>query len=85
MLKKSKHASIEKRVLRAILGRSLKKRFLERKCKTYGLMDFTSGSIVNRINEDYESLMNGTPIEKKIQRRCKTNMRIVSEAVGFIL
>ena len=63
----------------------MKKRFLQGKCKTYGLMDFTSGSIVNRIKEDYESLMNGTPIEKKIQRSCNTNMRIISEAVGFIL
>ena len=32
MLQKSRHASIEKRVLRAILGRSLKKRFLQGKC-----------------------------------------------------
>ena len=85
VLSKSKHASIEKRVLRAILGKTLKKRFLQSKCKKYGIMDITSGSIVSRIKEDFVSLMNGSPIEKKAQTRCKINNEIVAQAVSFIL
>ena len=58
VLSKSKHASIEKRVLRPILGKTLKKRFLQSKCEKYGIMDITSGSIVSRIKEDFDALMN---------------------------
>lgn len=85
LLSKTKHASIEKRVLRAILGKTLKKRFLQSKCKEYGIMDITSGSTVFRIKEDFDSLMNGLPIEKKTQTRRKVKNEIVSEAVSFIL
>ena len=71
MLKNSKNASIEKRVLRAVVAKTLKKGMIQQKCNTYGIMDITSGSIVHKINQDFKSLVNGIPIEKKVQTRRK--------------
>ena len=85
MLKNSKNASIEKRVLRAVIAKTLKRGMIKSKCDRYGLMDITSGSIVHKINEDFKSLMNGIPIEKKVQTRCKVSDDIIQEAVGYIL
>ena len=42
--------------------RQLKKGMIQHKCNTYGIMDI---SIVHKINQDFQSLMNGIPIEKK--------------------
>ena len=39
-----------------------KKWFLRTKCKQYGKMDITSGSIVKKVKEDFELLMNGDTI-----------------------
>ena len=69
--KMSKHSSVEKRVTRAIIGRTLKKRFLQSKCKKYGLMDIFSGSMVKKVKEDYESLMNSDPLHRKEQHVVK--------------
>ena len=85
MIHKSKHVFIENRVLRAILGKTLKKRFLQSKCKKYGIIDITSGPTVFIIREDFDSLINGSPIGEKAQTRCKVNNKIVSQAVNFIL
>ena len=35
-------------------------------------MDITSGSIVHKINEDFHSLMNSIPIEKKFKLDVKS-------------
>ena len=83
--KMAKHSSVEKRVTRAIIGRTLKKRFLQSKCKQYGVMDISSGSIVKKVKEDFELLMNGDPLYRKEQTRCKINEGIVAEAVSLIL
>ena len=81
----SKHSSAEKRVTCAIIGRTLKKRFLQSKCKQYGLMDISSGSIVKKVKKDYESFMNGDPLHRKEQTRCKINEGVLVEAVSLIL
>jgi len=83
--KMSKHSSVEKRVTRAIIGRTLKKRFLQSKCKQYGLMDISSGSIVKKVKEDFDLLMNGDVLHKTEQTRCKINEEVVAEAVSLIL
>ena len=85
MLKNSKNASIEKRVLRAVVAKTLKKGMIQQKCNTYGIMDITSGSIVHKINQDFKSLMNGIPIEKKVQTRRKITDQVLTNAVSFIL
>ena len=85
MLKISKDASIEKRILRAIVGKIFKKGTVKSKCNEYGLMDFTSGSILARINEDYQSLMNGITIQKKVQTKSRINDQTIAEAVSYIL
>jgi len=72
MLKNSKNTSIKKRVLRAVVAKTLKKGMIKSKCETYGLMDITSGSIVHKINEDFHSLMNSIPIEKKFKLDVKS-------------
>ena len=55
ILKKSKNSSIEKRVVCAVLGKTLKKSSLQNWCEEYGSMDITSGGTVSRINEDFET------------------------------
>ena len=85
MLKNSKNASIEKRVIRAIVAKTLKKGMIQEKCNTYGIMDITSGSIVHKINEDFQSLMNGIPIEKKVQTRRKISDAVITNVVSYIL
>ncbi len=35
------------------------KRFLQTKSKQYGIIDISSGFIVNKVEEDFELLMNG--------------------------
>ena len=85
MLKHSKHASTEKRILRAIVGKTIKRGIVQSKCNEYGLMDFTSGSIVAKINDDYESLMNGKTLQKKVQTKSRINHYIIAEAVSYIL
>lgn len=35
------------------------KRFLQTKSTQYGIIDISSGSIVNKVKEDFELLMNG--------------------------
>ena len=85
MLKNSKHATIEKRILRSIVAKTFKRGMVQSKCNEYGLMDFTSGSIVAKINEDYESLMNGITLQKKVQTKSRINHQIITEAVSYIL
>ena len=51
--------------MNTIVDRTLKKRFLQSKCKQCGLMDFSSGSIVKKVKKDFELLMNGDVIYKK--------------------
>ena len=84
-VKNSKYASIEKRILCAIVGKIFKKGIVQSKCNEYGLMDFTSGSIVAKINEDYESLMNGITLQKNVQSKSRINHQIIAEAVSNIL
>ncbi len=85
MLKNSKNASSEKRVIRAIVAKTLKKGMIQEKCNTYGIMDITSGSIVRKINRDFHFLMNGTQIEEKVQTRRKISDEVITNAVGYIL
>ena len=48
-------------------------------------MDFTSGSIVAKINEFYESLMNGITLQKKVQTKSRISDQTIAEAVSYIL
>ena len=84
-VKNSKYASIEKRILCAIVGKTFKKETLQYKCNEYGLMDFTSGSNVAKIKEDYQSLMNGITLHKKVQTKSRISDQTIAEAVGYIL
>ena len=77
MLKNSKYASIEKRILRVIVGKTFKKRTVNSKYNEYGLMDFTSGSIVAKINEDYQSLMNGITIQKRSKLKVELMIKLL--------
>ena len=81
----SKHASIEKRILRAIVDKTFKRGIVQSKCNEYGLIDFTSGSIVAKINDDYGSLMNGITLQKKVQTKSRIYHKIIAEAVSYIL
>ena len=65
MLKNSKNASIEKRVIRAIVTKTLKKGMIQEKRNKYGILDIISGSIVRKMNKCFQSLMNGIQIEKR--------------------
>ena len=40
-------------------------------------MDFTSGSIVAKINEDYQSLMNGITIQKRSKLKVELMIKLL--------
>ena len=85
MLKNSKNASIEKRVIRAIVTKTLKKGMIQEKRNKYGILDIISGSIVRKANKDFQSLMNGIQIEKKVQTRPKISDEVITNTVSYIL
>ena len=75
---------MEKRILRAIVHKTFRKRTAKSECNKYGLVDFTSGSIIAKINEDYQSSMNGITIPKKDQTKSRINSQTIAEAVFTI-
>ena len=85
MIHKSKTCLYRKSGIMSNTREFLKKSFLQSKYKKYGIMDITSSSTVFIITEDFDSLMNGSPIGKKTQTRYKVNNKIVSQAVNFII
>ena len=65
ILKESKNASIEKRVVRVIIARSLKRGMLTKNCKKYGVTDLSVGKVTKQIKQDFDKLMNGEQIKKR--------------------
>ena len=58
-------------------GQNIQKRTVNSKYNEYGLMDFTSGSIVAKINEDYQSLMNGITIQKRSKLKVELMIKLL--------
>ena len=63
-IKKSKKGSIERRLLRAITVKSLKRNIIQRMCQKHLLNDITSGSIHMQVNNDIPNMMDGIPLAK---------------------
>ena len=63
-IKVSKKGSIERRILRAIIVKSMKRSMIQRKCNEYELNDVTNGAVRMQINEDIPDMDNGIPLKK---------------------
>ena len=85
ILKESKNASIEKRVVRAIIARSLKRGMLTKNCNKYGVPDLSVGKVTKQIKQDFDKLMNGEQIIKKEQTRAKISDNVIDDVVSYIL
>ena len=85
MLKASKNASIEKRVIRAIVARSLKTSMVKKNCAKYGVPDLSIGKVTRQIKQDFDKLMNGEQIKKKEQTRAKISDGVIDDVVSYIL
>lgn len=85
MLKASKNTSIEKRVIRAIVARSLKTSMVKKNCAKYGVPDLSIGKVTRQIKQDFDKLMNGEQIKKKEQTRAKISDGVIDDVVSYIL
>ena len=84
-LKVSKKGSIERRILRAIIVKALKRNTIQSYCKENSMNDITSGSVRIQTNNDISNLMNGEPLLKREQTRSKVSDDTIRTIVAFIL
>ena len=84
-IKNSKKGSIERRLLRAITVKSLKRNMIQTMCQKHQLNDITSGSIRMQVNNDIPKLMDGIPLIKTEQTRAKVHENVFRAVVAFIL
>ena len=84
-IKVSKKSSIERRILRAIIVKTLKMNMIQSYCKENSMNDISNGSVRVQINKDIPNLMNGNPLLKKEQTRSKVSDSTVRRVVAFIL
>ena len=85
MIKKAKKGSIEKRVLRAVIVKALKRNTIQALCRQHKTNGITSGTIRLQINRDIPTLLEGKPLSKNEFSRESVPISVVKDAVSFIL
>ena len=85
ILKKSKKGSIQKRVVRALIIKCVRKNLLKGKCKEHGVNDLTGGKIRQDSVKDFDAMISGETLEKKSFTINRTEDEKVKEVVSYIL
>ena len=86
IMKQAKKGSIEKRVLKSILCKTMKTSVVKSYCNKFECGDLTVGRTKLQSNSDYHNLLHGIPIDTKRQART-TNVDepTIKNTVSFIL
>ena len=85
MMKNAKNGSIEKRVIKAILCNTMRRKYVQKFCKEYNCEDLTTGNTKIISKADYKNLMDGFAIKERKQSRARVEETLIKEAVSFIL
>ena len=82
----AKKGSTEKRVLKAILSKTMKRRIVQSYCTKFGCGDITRGKSKLQSNEDYDNLLHGYAIDcSRKTRSTHVTEQMIKDAVSFIL
>ena len=82
----AKKGSTEKRVLKAILSKTMKKSIVQSYCTKFGCGDITRGRTKLQSNEDYDNLLHGYAIDRSRKTRSThVTEQMIKDAVSFIL
>ena len=84
-MKKAKRGTVEKRILRALVGKGFKRNVVQKLCEEHGYGDITLGKGKLQINADWDNMYNGDVLERKVHSRSKVHPSVVRDAVAFIL
>ena len=86
IMKHAKKGSIERRVVKAILSKTMKTSVVKSYCSRFECGDITIGRTKLQSNADYDNLLNGIPVDTK--RRARTtniDELVIKHVVSFIL
>ena len=69
IMKHAKKGSIERRVVKAILSKTMKTSVVKSYCNRFECGDITIGRTKLQSNADYDNLLNGIPVDTKRSAR----------------
>ena len=82
----AKNGSTEKRVVKAILSKTMKKSIVQTYCTKFGCGDITVGNTKLQSNTDYDNLLHGNAIGRSRKTRSThVTETMIKDAVAFIL
>ena len=84
-IKNLRKGLIERKILREVVVKSLKRNTIQIMCLDHLLNDISSGLVCIRINNNIPNLMNGRALLKTEETRPKVHDDVDRKAVAFIL